>query len=164
MTHIIKASNDLAFANKKRLSVREIFIEYGAAIALGTLILINVIFTKNFLSVSTLLLIVKQSTPILYLTIGMTIMISAGGTDISAGSMMAFCGLIVAMGLKAGINFIVACIIGLVCCGLIGVFNGLLIAKTGVQPIIHTLVMQIVMRGVTVLLAKSSVFVLSSYL
>jgi len=163
MTRTIQAPNNLAPSNKRKLTVREVFIEYGAAIALATLILINVIFTKNFLSISTLLLIIKQSTPILYLTIGMTIVISAGGTDISAGSMMAFCGLIVAMGMKAGINFIVSCIIGLIACCLIGVFNGLIIAKTGVQPIIHTLVMQIVMRGVTVLLAKSTVFVLTSY-
>ena len=163
MTQSVKTPNEGALQNAKRLSMREIFIEYGAAIALGALVLINIIFTKNFLSVDTLFLIIRQSTPILFVTIGMTIVISAAGTDISAGSMMAFSGLIVAMGLKSGGNFIVYCIIALAACAMIGLFNGLLIAKTGVQPIIHTLVMQIVIRGATVMLAKSSVFVLNSY-
>ena len=42
-------------------------------------------------------------------------------------------------------------------------FNGFLISSVGVQPVILTLVMRIVMRGVTVLMAKSSVFVLGGY-
>lgn len=163
MMQPLKVTADSRLLKNNRISIREIFIEYGAAIALGTLILINIIFTKNFLSVSTLLLIVKQSTSILFITIGMTIVISAGGIDISVGSIMAFCGLIVAIGLRSGGSFILWCVIGLVSCCLIGLFNGILIAKSGVQPIIHTLVMQIVLRGVTVMLAKSSVFVLTSY-
>ena len=148
---------------KQKLTASEIFVEYGAAIALAALILFNIIFTKNFLSVNTLFTIIKQSTPILFTTIGMTIVISAGGTDISAGSMMGFCGIICALSLSAGMNFYLAVLLALVLCALIGIFNGLLIAKAGVQPIILTLVMQIVMRGVTVMLADSKVFPMNSY-
>ena len=39
-----------------------------------------------------------------------------------------------------------------------GAFSGFLIGKCKVQPVILTLVMQIVMRGVTVMLAQSNVF------
>lgn len=148
---------------KQKLTASEIFVEYGAAIALAALILFNIIFTKNFLSVNTLFTIIKQSTPILFTTIGMTIVISAGGTDISAGSMMGFCGIICALSLSAGMNFYLSVLLSLALCALIGIFNGLLIAKAGVQPIILTLVMQIVMRGVTVMLADSKVFPLNSY-
>lgn len=145
---------------KEKMTFREIFISYGAVIALAVLIVFNGIVTKNFLSLNTLWLVIKQSTPILFMTVGMTFVISSGGIDISTGSMMAFCGIIVSLGITNGGNFWVWCLIGLAA---IGVFNGFLISSVGVQPVILTLVMQIVMRGVTVLMAKSSVFVLGGY-
>lgn len=148
---------------KEKMTFREIFISYGAVIALAVLIIFNGIVTKNFLSLNTLWLVIKQSTPILFMTVGMTFVISSGGIDISTGSMMAFCGIIVSLGITNGGNFWVWCLIGLAACAAIGVFNGFLISSVGVQPVILTLVMQIVMRGVTVLMAKSSVFVLGGY-
>lgn len=147
--------------DRGNFSANEIFVKYGAAIALGFLMVFNIIFTKNFLSINTLFLIIKQATPILFVTVGMTFVISSGGIDISAGSMMAFCGIIVATGITKGGNFALNCIAALFVCALIGVFNGFLIARVGVQPVILTLVMQIAMRGVTLLIAKSSVFVLT---
>lgn len=148
---------------REELSFREIFIRYGAVIALAVLIVFNGLVTKNFLSLNTLWLIIKQATPILFMTVGMTFVISSGGIDISTGSMMAFCGIIVSLGITSGGNFAVWCLIALAACAVVGVFNGWLIASVGVQPVILTLVMQIVMRGVTVLMAKSSVFVLGSH-
>ena len=148
---------------KEKMTFREIFISYGAVIALAVLIVFNGIVTKNFLSLNTLWLVIKQSTPILFMTVGMTFVISSGGIDISTGSMMAFCGIIVSLGITNGGTFWVWCLIGLAACAAIGVFNGFLISSVGVQPVILTLVMQIVMRGVTVLMAKSSVFVLGGY-
>ena len=97
------------------------------------------------------------------MTIGMTLVISAGGIDNSAGSMMAFCGIIVAKGITNGGNFILWCVIAIIACALVGTFNGILISKAGVQPIILTIVMQIVIRGVALLMANSRVFVLSKY-
>lgn len=133
-------------------------MRYGALIALVILILINILITRNFLSMNTFWLVVRQATPALYIAVGMTFVISAGGIDISAGSMMAFAGYIVASGITAGGNFWLFCLISLLACGAVGAFNGLLIAKARIQPVILTLVMQIVMRGLTVMLAKSTVF------
>ncbi|WRS28193.1 ABC transporter permease [Oscillospiraceae bacterium MB08-C2-2] len=143
--------------------LRELFVEYGAAFALGVLILFNMIFTKNFLSINTLFLVIKQATPILFMTIGMTLVISSGGIDISTGSMMGFCGIIIALDVAGGGNFYLWALLGLAACGLVGAFNGFMIARVGVQPIILTLVMQIAMRGFTVLMANSKVFVLSKH-
>ena len=148
---------------KEKMTFREIFISYGAVIALAVLIVFNGIVTKNFLSLNTLWLVIKQTTPILFMTVGMTFVISSGGSVSSTGSMRAFSGIIVSLGITNGGNFWVWCLIGLVACAAIGVFNGFLISSVGVQPVILTLVMQIVMRGVTVLMAKSSVFVLGGY-
>lgn len=149
---------DGALARNPKKSAREIFMQYGAAITLGILIVINIIFTRNFLSLNTLWLIVRQATPILFMTVSMTLVISSGGIDISTGSMMGFAGLIVAMGITRGGNFWLFCALALLGCGAIGAFNGLLISRMRVQPVILTLVMQIVVRGVTVMLAASTVF------
>jgi ribose/xylose/arabinose/galactoside ABC-type transport system permease subunit len=146
-----------------KMTAREILVEYGSVIAFFILLLFNILVTPNFLSVNTLLLIIKQATSLLFVSVGMTLVISAGGIDNSAGSMMAFCGIIVATGLKSGGNFFVLLGIALLACALIGAFNGFLIAKVGVQPIILTLVMQIAVRGLTVLIADSKVYSLSRY-
>lgn len=148
---------------KEQLNFREVLISYGAVIALVFLVGFNLMFTKNFASVNTLWLVIKQATPILFMTVGMTFVISSGGIDISTGSMMAFCGIIISLGITNGGNFVLWCALALAACALVGVFNGFLIAYVGVQPVILTLVMQIVMRGITVLMAKSSVFVLGDH-
>lgn len=148
---------------KGEFNFSKFFVEYGAAISLGALLLFNMIFTQNFLKPSTFMTIIKQATPILFTTIGMTLVISSGGTDISAGSMMAFAGEITAISLHSGQPFAWAVSNALFFCLLIGIFNGVLIAKVGVQPIILTLVMQIVVRGVTVILVKSTVYAVNGY-
>lgn len=141
-----------------RLSAREIFMRFGAGIALAILLLINICITKNFLSLNTLWLIIRQATPIMFMTVGMTMVISAGGIDVSTGSLMAFAGFIVAKGITSGLNFWMMTVLAIIACGIVGAFSGYIIGKVEVQPVILTLVMQIVMRGITVMLAKSTVF------
>lgn len=148
----------IQLVRKPSMNAREIFMRYGALIALALLMLINILITRNFLSMNTLWLVIRQATPALYVAIGMTFVISAGGIDISVGSMMAFSAYIVASGITEGGNFWLFCLLSRIGCAAIGVFNGLLISKARIQPVILTLVMQIVMRGVTVMLAKSTVF------
>ena len=151
-------NNNVKTVQRQPLTAREIFMRYGAGIALALLLLINICITRNFLSLNTLWLIVRQATPPLFMAIGMTLVISSGGIDISTGSMMAFAGFIVAKGITSGGNFWLFTILALIACGLVGAFSGFLIGKCKVQPVILTLVMQIVMRGVTVMLAQSNVF------
>ena len=89
-------NNNVKTVQRQPLTAREIFMRYGAGIALALLLLINICITRNFLSLNTLWLIVRQATPPLFMAIGMTLVISSGGIDISTGSMMAFAGFIVA--------------------------------------------------------------------
>lgn len=141
-----------------RITAREFIIKYGALIAMFLLILYNVIFTKNFLSVNTLFLTIRQTAGMLFMTVGMTLVIASGGIDISSGSMMAFAGIIMARGLMATSDafFWLWFLVALAGCALVGMFNGYLISKFNVQPIIHTLVMQMMIRGVVLLVASSS--------
>ena len=64
-----------------KMTAREILVEYGSVIAFFILLLFNILVTPNFLSVNTLLLIIKQATSLLFVSVGMTLVISAGGID-----------------------------------------------------------------------------------
>lgn len=147
-----------------RMSPRDFTIKYGAVIAMFALIIFNLLFTKNFTSVNALFLILRQTASILFMTVGMTLVIASGGIDISSGSMMAFAGIIVAKNMVASDgNFWLWFLVAMAACALVGLFNGFLIAKTRMQPIILTLVMQITIRGLVLLYSESSTLFLDSY-
>ena len=151
------SNNAKAVKQNTKLTARDVFMRYGAGLSLCVLLIINLLITRNFLSLNTLWLIVRQATPPLFMAIGMTMVISSGGIDISTGSIMAFAGFIVGNGITKGGNFWLLALLALIACGAVGAFSGYMIGKCKVQPVILTLVMQIVMRGITVMLAKSTV-------
>lgn len=149
----------------ERKTPAEFVVQYGAVIALLLMIVFNMIFTQNFMSINTLFLLIRQTTNMMFMTVGMTLVISAGGIDISSGSMMALAGILVAKWLVRtdGKAFFFWALLALVVCGLIGAFNGYLIAKIKVQPIILTLVMQIMIRGIVLLYSESLTIFLDKY-
>lgn len=84
------------------------------------------------------------------LAIGMTNLFISGGFDMSAGSVVGFTGLMCALLIKNfGIPIIPAIVITLVIGALIGLFNGLMIAKVGISPFIVTLAGLSLFRGLT---------------
>ena len=113
-----------------------------------TLIVLNAIFTPNFLSIDTLVRTLRQVFPIMLVALGMTLVISSGGIDISVGAIMAVSAAVTARLYvpEAGWILPVACGIG--AAGLCGLLNGVLISKFKIQPIIVTLIVMFAGRGV----------------
>ena len=132
--------------------------KYATLMILAIFLIAMAFLTDRFYTFNNLMNVGRQISMNAIIAIGMTLVISSGGIDISTGSMMAFAGFIVAKGITSGGNFWLFTILALIACGLVGAFSGFLIGKFKVQPVILTLVMQIVMRGVTVMLAQSNVF------
>ena len=130
--------------------------DYGALIALVVLIIFNLIFTKQFSSVIAITNLLVHVTPTLILGVGMTLVIATGGIDISVGSIMGLTGILTYLifsGKLFGIHnivlgTIVAIPIALAVATLIGAFNGLLVTRFKVQPIVATLITLITIRGV----------------
>lgn len=120
--------------------------KYGAFIVLLLMIVVNMIITPNFLSMGTLWNIVIQSCTILLTGMGMTMVVSSGGIDISVGSMMAMGAMCVAKFLPLGI--FPAIVLSLVICMCLGTFTGFMIAKLKIQPMIMTLAMMMSVRGI----------------
>ncbi len=130
--------------------------DYGAFIALVLLIIFDLIFTRQFNSVIAITDLLVHVTPTLILGVGMTLVIATGGIDISVGSIMGLTGILTYLifsGKLFGIHNIVlgtavAIPIALAVAALIGVFNGLLVTRFNVQPIVATLISLITVRGI----------------
>lgn len=120
--------------------------KYGALFVLIAMILVNIIVTPNFLSPGTVWNIVIQSCTILLTGMGMTMVISSGGIDISVGSMMAVGSMAVAKLLPFGV--LPAILGSLVLCMGFGLFTGFMIGKLKIQPMIMTLTMLMAVRGI----------------
>jgi len=81
------------------------------------------------------------------LVVGMTVVIVAGGFDISVGSVLALSGLATVLALKHGAPMPIGVLAGLACGAACGLVNGLLVARVGMSPLIATLGMMMAARG-----------------
>ncbi len=134
---------------------------YGALTALLLIILYDILFRPHFLQVQSLYNDLQEVAPIAIIATGMTLVIATGGIDLSVGSLMAFAGAL------ASIIFLspflannpllgntLALIIPIAATGLLGLFNGFLITRFRIQPIIATLVLFIGGRGIALVLSN----------
>ena len=129
---------------------------YEALIALVILIVFNLIFTRQLYSIISITDLLVHVTPTLILAVGMTLVIATGGIDISVGSVMGLTGILTYLifsGKLFGIQnpvlgTIVAIPVALAVATLIGAFNGLLVTRFKVQPIVATLITLITVRGI----------------
>lgn len=136
------ADNKAAFNTQFKEFVRK----YGVWMVLILLILINTVFTPNFFKVNTMWNILIQVSTVMLVALGMTVVISSGGIDISVGAIMAVASISCAKLL--GLGVVPAIIIGLLVAACFGIFSGFMIAYFKIQPIIITLTLMISVRGI----------------
>lgn len=117
------------------------------------LILIGMFITfsavsPQFRSVVNILNIFEQNAVIGIIACGMAFMIIIGGFDLSVGSAAALTGIVVGIILRDSPNaFLVAILSGLAVGVGVGLANGLLISKVGINPFVTTLGMMVIARG-----------------
>jgi ribose/xylose/arabinose/galactoside ABC-type transport system permease subunit len=128
---------------------------YGVFVALVLLILFNIAFTPNFLSWQTLNVNLTQVCAIVIVATGMTLVIASGGIDLSVGSLMAIAGALAPLiflgqivPLPASLGIPLAFVVPVMVAGCFGWFNGWLITRYRIQPIVATLVLFIAGRGI----------------
>jgi simple sugar transport system permease protein/ribose transport system permease protein len=126
---------------------------YGAFAALVVLFLYNAIDTPFFLTPQSLLFVLlRQAAPIAIVAVGMAIVIGTAGIDLSVGSVMAIAGQVGAALVLHDKPYLLAIVAALFVAALCGLFNGTLVARFGVQPIIATLILFIAGRGIAQLI------------
>jgi ribose transport system permease protein len=88
------------------------------------------------------------------IAVGMMILLISGGLDLSVGSVLGLTGVVTGLSLQAGFSTFPSIIIGLITALIVGIINGLLVAKIKINPFITTLGMQITIRGLLLVLAR----------
>lgn len=88
------------------------------------------------------------------IAIGMSILLISGGFDLSVGSTLAFTGVVTGLALNAGFPAVPAMILGLLAALMVGLANGLLVARMGINPFITTLGMAMGVRGLLLVIAR----------
>ncbi|MDR2393462.1 MAG: ABC transporter permease [Treponema sp.] len=114
---------------------------------LGVIVIFSIAI-PNFATSSNFITILRQVSNIGILAVGMTFVLISGGIDLSIGSMLPLTGVATAIFMtKVGLNPVVGCALGL-CIGiLVGLINGVFVTYTRMPPLIATLGMSYVARG-----------------
>nr|WP_235967393.1 ABC transporter permease [Streptomyces mesophilus] len=120
--------------------------QHGALVALLLTVVIASLSFESFPTSDNLGNVAVGSAFLAIIALGMTFVIVTGGIDLSVGSTFALGGVLAAWGSQYGT--LVALLLPLAVCGLIGLVNGLLIAKARLAPFIVTLAAMLLARGV----------------
>jgi ribose transport system permease protein len=134
----------LAPASKPRRWVT-IVQQQGALVALVIAFAFGAARYVAFPTPENLLNVLRQNSMVGLLALGMTFVILTGGVDLSVGSLLAVAG-VAAASLSAN-GTTSAALVGIALAALLGLVNGLLIAKARLQPFVVTLAMMIAARG-----------------
>jgi ribose transport system permease protein len=125
--------------------------DYGVYVAVIAIVLVNIAFTANFLSVANLRTQLVQAAPVAIVALGMAMVIGTEGVDLSVGSIMALSAALIPLYL--GYGALPAIVVALVAGLLAGTFSGFLVARVGIQPIVATLALLVGGRGLALVIA-----------
>lgn len=138
---------------------------------LGIVIAFNIIFNKAFFNITikdghlfgSLIDVLNRSTYLMLLAIGLTLVIATGGggIDISVGAVVAISGAVSAAlfaeSETPAVGIGAAILISLLVSMIFGAWNGLLVAKIGVQPVVATLILMVAGRGIAQLITDGQI-------
>jgi ribose/xylose/arabinose/galactoside ABC-type transport system permease subunit len=132
------------------------FVKWGLRVVLlvGLLVLID-IYAPRFFRYQNLVNIFLQASLLGLMTIGMTVVMIAGGIDLSLPANMAIGAVLGAMYMKSGGNWIVSCFIMVAVGVLVGLVNGIAVSRLKMIPFVVTLAMMTVLSGSAVWLTNS---------
>jgi simple sugar transport system permease protein len=143
-------------------------------IALGMILVFDWFAVPGFFGLETidghlygnLVDIPRNGATIMLLAMGMTLVIATGGVDLSVGAVMAICAAVAALLIDPDINALnhdpnvsmtplwAIVLITLGVATLCGLWNGLLVAYAGIQPMVATLILMIAGRGIAQLISN----------
>ncbi|MEN8162539.1 MAG: substrate-binding domain-containing protein [Acidobacteriota bacterium] len=129
------------------MMIRNLSARLQTLLVLIGLVILFGIASPHFFSTDNLLNVMQQSAINAILGIGLTFVIISGGIDLSVGSILALCSLVVADLLVAGHSTGVAIAGGLLVGLLCGLLNGLITTLGRIPPFITTLGMMLIARS-----------------
>mgnify|MGYP000857556140 FL=1 len=145
---------------------------------LALVLLFNLVFTKGFFHIEikdghlfgSLIDILNRAAPTMLLAIGMTFVIATGGVDLSVGAVVAISGALAAsmvggkLVLKGDVQEYIsiypmwlAIAAALLVSLASGIWNGLLVSRAKIQPMVATLILMVAGRGVAQLITNGQI-------
>jgi ribose transport system permease protein len=113
--------------------------------------------TDSFATSKNLFNITRNVTFTAIVALGMTIVIISGGIDLSVGSVLCLCSMILAVVMHAGFNIYIGISAAIITSLIIGGFNGVLIAYLGMPPFVVTLGMLSIARSLAMVASNNTV-------
>jgi simple sugar transport system permease protein len=148
---------------------------FWPAATLLLLLLGNATFNAGFLRISwqdghlygNIIDILNRAAPLIVVSLGMTLVIAVRGLDISVGAVVALSATVAAMLVGGGFDvggaagsehpLWMALAAALAVAAACGLWNGLLVVKAGMQPIVATLILMVAGRGIAQLLTGGQI-------
>lgn len=100
----------------------------------------------------------RFSTEIGLISLGMTLVILTAGIDLSVGSILGLCAILLGFTFSLGLNIWLAFALTLLAGALLGLFNGLIITRVGIPPLIVTLATLAIYRGLALGISQARSF------
>lgn len=120
--------------------------ELAVAVTIAVLLLFLAFTTHGYFSQENLTDLFLANTPVMLISLGMTLIILTGEIDISVGSTFAICSVLMGISARAGMSDVasglVACLVGAAC----GALNGAFVAYLRVPSIVVTLATMVALR------------------
>lgn len=128
---------------------KKVLMKYKTLFGFVVLCIIMAILSPRFLAVSNIRNVLTQVSVNAVIAVGMTFVILTGGIDLSVGSTLAISGAVAATLVKGDGNVFLAIIVAIAIGAVVGLINGMLVARGKIQAFIVTLATMTVFRGVT---------------
>jgi ribose transport system permease protein len=113
--------------------------------------------TDAFLTSKNLYNITRNATFVAIIALGMTLVIITGGIDLSVGSVLCLCSMVLAVTMHAGYGIWTGIAASVATALIIGAFNGFLIAYLDFPPFVVTLGMLSIARSLAMVLSNNTV-------
>ncbi len=113
--------------------------------------------TDSFATSNNLFNVTRNFTFVAVIALGMTIVIITGGIDLSVGSVLCLCSMVLAVTMHAGYSIEVGIAASLGTALVIGAVNGVLIAYVGMPPFVVTLGMLSIARSLAMVASNNTV-------
>ncbi|MGB6607122.1 MAG: ribose ABC transporter permease [Atribacterota bacterium] len=130
----------------KNLQFKDMIRRYGILIGLIGLITGFSVLSERFFTISNMLIVMRQTSIVAFLAVGMSFVILGAGIDLSVGSVLAFSGAVGAGVMQNGGIFF-GILAGLALGTALGAFNGIVITKLKIPSFLATLAMMAIARG-----------------
>ena len=148
---------------------------FWPGIALALLLVASAAFNPGFLALTwrdghlygSVVDILNRAAPLIIVSLGMTLVIAVRGLDISVGATLAIAAVVAALMIGGGFSadgqvasrypLWLALATALAAAAACGLWNGLLVVKAGMQPIVATLILMVAGRGIAQLLSGGQI-------